>query len=157
MLTTKREVAIIYCGILAPPQCLPTPTPQYLFILMTERERGRHYLLEDFGAPPPQCPPHSPDATILIYLNDREGAPLSFVGFWRPQCPPSPDATILKNLNDREGASLCLQDFSASINAPPPPTTPQYLTILMTERGGAINFCRIWRPPPMPPPPQTSQ
>ena len=30
---------------------------------------------------------------------------------------------------------------------PPPPTTPQYLTILMTERGGAIIFCRILAPP----------
>ena len=37
---------IIFCSILAPPQCL-APTP--------------------------------PDATIFIYLNDREGAPLSFV------------------------------------------------------------------------------
>ena len=37
----------------------------------------------------------SPDATILNYLNNREGAPLSFVGFWRPQFPyPLPDSTI---------------------------------------------------------------
>ena len=75
---TKRGGAIIFCRILAPPQ----------------------------------CPPPSPDATILIYLNDREGVPLSFVGFWQPppslMPPPSPDATILNNLNDREGAPLCL-------------------------------------------------
>ena len=61
-------------------------------------------------------PPH---ATILIYLNDREGAPLSFVGFWRP-----------------------------------PPQTPQYLTILMTERGRHY-VCRILAPP-MPPPPDAT-
>ena len=42
---------------------------------------------------------------------------INFVGFWRPP-PPH-----------------CL-----------PPLTPQYLTILMTVRGGATIFCRI--PPP---------
>ena len=59
---------------------------------------------------PPQCPPHSPDAAILTYLNAREGAPLSLVGFWRPPMPPppSPDATILNNLNDRDGAPFYL-------------------------------------------------
>ena len=59
---------------------------------------------------PPQWS-SSPDATILIYFNDRETvrAPLSFLGFWRPP------------------------------NALPPPQTPQYLKILMTERG-AIMF-----------------
>ena len=31
------------------------------------------------------------------------GAPLFFVGFWRPPPPPSsPDATTLNDLNDRE-------------------------------------------------------
>ena len=33
----------------------------------------------------------------------------------------------------------------------PPSQTPQYLTILMTERGGAIIFCRILAPPNAPP------
>ena len=37
------------------------------------------------------------------YLNNREGAPLSFWDFGAPQCPPPyPDATILNDLNDRE-------------------------------------------------------
>ena len=36
-------------------------------------------------------------------------------------------------------------------NAPPPPLTPQYLTILMTERWRALSFVGFWRPP-MPPP-----
>ena len=31
---------------------------------------------------------------------------------------------------------------------------PQYLTMLMTERGGAIIFCRVWRPNDLP---QTKQ
>ena len=97
------------------------PTPQYLFIVMTER--GRHYLLYNFSAP--SMPPPSPEATILIYLNDREGAPLFYVGLWRPPPP----------------------------NAPHPPQTSQYLTILMTERGSAIIFCRIVAPPNTPPPP----
>ena len=39
----------------------------------------------------------------------------------------------------------------------PPPLTPKYLTILMTERGGAIVFSRILAPPNDPPPPQTPQ
>ena len=77
---TERGVTIIFCRILAPPQCPPTtytpPTPQYVLILMAE-ERGRHYLLVGFWRPPPpQCPTPSPDATILNNLNDRKGAPL---------------------------------------------------------------------------------
>ena len=79
--------------------------------------------------------PPSPDATILNYLNDSEGgAPLYFVGFW---CPPPPDATILNYLNDREGGggAIIICRILASPNDPPPQMT-QYLTILMTERGG---------------------
>ena len=53
-----------------------------------------------------------------------------FVGFWRP----SSGATILNYLNDREreggGAPLSFVGFCA-----PPPQTPQYLTILLTEIG----------------------
>ena len=101
-----------------PPPPLPPSTPQYLFIIMTDR--GSTIIFCRILAPP-QCPPHSPDATILIYLNDREGVPLSFVGFW----PPPPNA--------------------------PPPQTPQYLTILMTERGRHY-VCRSLAPPmPLPP------
>ena len=37
------------------------------------------------------------------YLNNREGAPLSFLDFGAPNAPPSyPNATILNDLNDRE-------------------------------------------------------
>ena len=41
-------------------------------------------------------------------------------------------------LNNREGAPLSFWDFGAPPNVPPPTQTPQYLTILMTERGGSI-------------------
>ena len=46
---TERGGTIIFCRILALPQCPP--------------------------------PPHSPGATIPIYRNDREGAPLFVVEF----------------------------------------------------------------------------
>ena len=110
----------------------PPQTPQYLTILPTERGAGITFckILAPTITPPP---PPSTDATILNYLNDREGgrgAPLSFIGFWGP--PPSLDATILNYLNDRErGAPLSFVGFWRS---PPPPNaptqTPQYLTIL---------------------------
>ena len=126
----------------------PPPTPQYLFLLMTER--GGTIIFCRILAPP-QCPPQSSDATILISLNDRQGALLSFLGFLRPPMPPSPDTTIINNLNDRGGGG---RHYVCSISAPPMPpphpTTPQYLTILMTERGGSIVFCRILVPPPLP-------
>ena len=52
----------------------------------------KHYVV-------PQLPPPYPDATIRNYLDDSwgEGAPLSFVGFCAPQCPPptqTPHLTI---------------------------------------------------------------
>ena len=75
-----------------------------------------------------------PDTTILNYLTDREGAVITFSRILAPPpMPPSPDATILNYLNDREGGRhYLMQDF-----APPPSSqTPQYLTILMTVRGG---------------------
>ena len=34
-----------------------------------------------------------------------------------------------------------------------PPQTPQYLTILQTERGRALPLVGFWRPPQCPPPP----
>ena len=91
------------CRILAPPP--PPQTPQYLTILMTER--GHHYVCRSLAPP---MPPPSHDATILNYLNDRERGRHYFLShFGAPQCPPpSPDDTILNNLNDREGAPLCL-------------------------------------------------
>ena len=100
--------------------------------------------------------PPSLDATILNYLSDSErGAPLSFVGFWRP--PPPTDATILNYLNDRERGALL---FIVGFWRPPmtPLQTPQYFTILMTEREGApLSFCKILAPPPPQCPPHDSK
>ena len=65
-----------------------------------------------------------------------------------PPMPPSHDATVLNYLNDRarERAPLYFVGFWR-----PPPQTPQYLTILVTERDGApLSFVGFWRPP-MPP------
>ena len=42
--------------------------------------------------------------TLTILLKERGGA-LSFVGFWHPSMPSLPDATILNYLNDRDGGS----------------------------------------------------
>ena len=42
------------------------------------------------------------NSNLTILLTERGGAPLSFVGFWRPPMPPPLDATILNYLNDRE-------------------------------------------------------
>ena len=97
----------------------PPPTPQYLFLLMTER--GGTIIFCRILAPP-QCPPQSSDATILISLiNDRQGALLSFLGFLRPPMPPSPDTTIINNLNDRGGGH-----YLCRISAPPMPPPPSH-------------------------------
>ena len=85
---------------------------------MTEMRDAINFV--GFWRSPPPMPP-SPEATILNYLNDSEGggAPLSFVGFWRPP----PDATILNYLNDREGggAPLSFVGFWHLPMTPPPP------------------------------------
>ena len=106
---TERGGAIIFCGILAPPPppMSPPRTPQYLTILMTER--GRHYfcsILAPLNALPPPTPQY-----LTILMTELEGAPLSFIGFWRPPIPLSPDATILNNLNDREGGAIIFIGF----------------------------------------------
>ena len=99
--------------------------------------------------------PRSPDATILNYLIMTEkGGPIIFCRILAPPIapppsPPSPDATILNYLDDKERRRHYLCRILAPSMTPPP--TPQYLTILMTERGGAIIFCRILTPPPPPP------
>ena len=141
----------------------PHTIPKYFTIIMRER-RGRHYLLWDFGAPPPLA------VTILNYLTDRErggGAPraLPFVGFWRPpnaHPPPSPDATILNYLNDKAGGGGAPLSFVGFWRPPmtPPPLDVTILNYLIDrERGGGaagIIFCRILAPPhaPLPPTPQ---
>ena len=98
---TEMRDAIIFVGFWRPPNAPPPPpmTPQYLTILI-DREKGRHYRLKDFGAP--QCPPPpSPQTPQYLTILITEGAPSSFVRFWRPPPPPSRDATIL--INDLNG------------------------------------------------------
>ena len=105
-----------------------------------------YFNLEDFD----------PESQYLNILMTERGAPLSFCRILSPpQCPPPPDYKILDYLNDRDGGRY----YFFRILAPPmpPPTchlTPQYLTILMTERGAPLSFCRILSPPQCPPPPR---
>ena len=97
--------------------------------------------------------------TILNYLNDSEGggAPLFFVGFWRPAMPPPPPQTpqYLTILMTERGRHYLCRILAPPMTPPLP--TPQFLTVLMTERGGAIIFCRILAPPQCPPPPHAPQ
>ena len=115
--------------------------------------------------------------TIRNYLNDREGAPLSFgrilaphnapptipkyftilmtemrdaiifVGCWRP--PNAPPSPDATILNYLNDREVAGIIFCRILA--PPPMTPQYLTILMTERRGAIIFCRTLAPLNAPP------
>ena len=73
-----------------------------------------------------------------------------------PQCPPPlPRHHNINYLNDRERGAIIFIAFWRPPHAPPP-QTPQYLTILMTERGRHY-VCRILAPPMPPPPPTTPQ
>ena len=61
------------------------------------------------------------------WVNDRDEGRYYFRMILPPPTPPSPDATIPNYLNDRESwASLSVVGFW---RPPPPPQTPQYLTI----------------------------
>ena len=74
-------------------------------------ERGAPLSFVGFWRPP-MTPPQTPQ--YLTILQTERGRALPLLGFWRP--PPSPDATILNYLNDREGGRhYLMQDF-----APPP-------------------------------------
>ena len=95
--------------------------------------------------PPPQMPQY---LTILMTERGRHYVCMILALPMTP--PPSHDATILKYLNDRERGVIIFAGFWR--HPPyPTPTTPQYLTILMTERGDTIIFCRILAPPQCPP------
>ena len=135
----------------------PPQTSQYLTILMTGR--GGAIICVGFWRPLINAPP-SPDATILNYLimTERGGA-IIFSRILTPRNAtptPSPDPTILNNLNDRAmGRHYLCRILASPMHRPP--LAPQYCSILMTERGGAIIFCKILAPPIAPPPPQTPQ
>ena len=83
------------------PQCPLHTIPKYFTILMTEMRDATIFV--GFWRPPPPPMPPSPDSTILNYLNDREGAGITFCRILAPPMPPpSHDAIILNYLNDRE-------------------------------------------------------
>ena len=113
ILMTERERggAIIFCRILALPQCPPPQTPQYLTILMTERGAPLFFL----GFSRSQCPTAPTPQYLTILMTEKGGTiifcrilvpppPLQtpqyltilmtergrhyFYVFWRPQCPP---------------------------------------------------------------------
>ena len=72
---------MIFCMILAPPppNGSPPTTPQYLTILMTERE-GAIIFLQDFGAhpPPPNAPPPQTLQYLTILMTGRGGRQLQY-------------------------------------------------------------------------------
>ena len=97
--------------------------------------------------------------TILNYLNDRErgrhyhfvgleGTPLSFCRILASPMPPPHDSKMLYYLNDRDEGRHYFCRILAPPNAPTPPLTPQYLTILMTVRGAPLSVVEFWHPPP---------
>ena len=84
----ERRATLSFVGFCRPPMTPPPPqTSQYLTILLTGGG-GAPMGITFCRILAPQCPP-SLDPTILNYLNNREGVPLSFVGCWRPP-PPFP-------------------------------------------------------------------
>ena len=108
---TERGAPLSFCRILAPPNAPRPPNDSKILYYLNDRDEGRHYFCRILAPPPPPPPPP-------------------------PNALPSPDATILNYLNDSErGAPLSFVGFWRS---PPPMQMQQYLTILMTERGGAI-------------------
>ena len=112
-------------------------------------ERGAHLSFCRILALSMPPPPTIPKCLLSKLVTEMRDA-IIFVGFWRPPMPPPPDATILNHLNDSErgggGRHYLLYDFGTPQRHLT--QTPQYLTILMTERGGgAVIFCRILAPP----------
>ena len=119
--------AIIICRILAPP---PSPqTPQFLTIVMPARE-GDAIIFVGFWRPP--APTMLINITII--MTERGGAIIICRILAPPNAPPPQTPQYYNYLNDREreGAIIFLM--------PPMPLplfpTPQYLTILMTGKGG---------------------
>ena len=115
---------------------MPPHDPKILYYF-NERAEGRYYFCRIL-APPPNAPPPSPEATMLNYLNDREGRGAEGITFCRILVPPPPDAAILNYLNDREGAPLSFVGF-----CPPPfPDATILNDINDRERGGAPISCK---------------
>ena len=105
-------------------------------------------------APPKAPPPPLTPKYLTILMTERGGAIVFCRILAPPNDPPPPDATILNYLTDREGAGITFSRILARPpNAPPPTPAPQYLTILMTERGRHY-LMQDFAPPPLPQTPQ---
>ena len=114
---------------------------------MTEMKDS--YFCRILAPPNAPLPPLTPKY-LTILMTERGGAIVFCRILAPPNDPPPPDATILNYLTDREGAGI---NFSRILAPPPPmpplPPTPQYLTILMTERGAPLSYAGLC-PPPFP-------
>ena len=114
----------------SPPQPSPDATNLYcghLCILMTERG-GTITFCRVLA--PPQCPPspHSPDATIRVYLNDRErGRRYFLLDFGAAPPPPPQTPQYLTILMTQSGRHYVCRILAPQIPPPPPHTTPQCL------------------------------
>ena len=117
---TETTGAIIFCRILAPPQCPPPPSPDASILnYLDNRERRRHYPCRILV---PQCPPPPTPQYLTIFMIERGGA-LIFCRILAPSNAPhpSPDATILNYLHDREGGAIIFCRILAPSNAHPLP------------------------------------
>ena len=78
----------------------PPTTPQYLTILMTEREGAPLFFIQFWRPPPPHAPTPQTPQYLTILMTDRVRHYVCRI--LAPTMPPSHDATILNYLNDRE-------------------------------------------------------
>ena len=113
-----------------------SPCPPPLTILMTERGGAITFcrILAPPMTPPP--PPQTPQYFTML-MTEREGAPLSFCRILAPPNAPPHDSKIYYYLLMTEMRdAIIFVGFWRPPMPSPPPLTPQYLTILMIERGG---------------------
>ena len=116
ILMTVRGGATIFCRILPPP-----PPDAAILNYLSDREGGGGAplsfcrILTPSNAPPPTIPKYF--TILMTEMRDcyfcRILAP--------PNAPPSPDAKILNYLTDREGAGITFSRILAPPNAPPLP------------------------------------
>ena len=130
---TKKKDAINFIGFwrsLMPPPLSPDAT---ILNYLNDSERGAPLSFVGFRRPP--MPP-LPDATILNCLNDRErgggGRLYHFVRFYRHPMPPTIPKYFTILMTQMRDAIIFVGFWRPPM---PTPQTPQYLTILLTERG----------------------
>ena len=95
-------------------------------------------------------PPH--DSKILYYLNDRDEGRYYFCRILAPPPPLTPQYLTILMTKTFIPDNLQLPIVGFWRPLPPPSHDATTLTILMTERRGAIMFCRILAPLNAPPP-----